>query len=48
VMFHEFGHLVGLAHVDDKRQLMYPHTGRPDFEDGDRAGLIALSQLPCG
>jgi len=49
VILHELGHLVGLDHVDDPHELMYP---RPtvlgdDFADGDRRGLAALSSGPC-
>ncbi|QYJ05527.1 matrixin family metalloprotease [Nocardioides panacisoli] len=48
VVLHEFGHLVGLGHVDDPEQLMY-HGGTPalQFRDGDRAGLAAAGQGPC-
>jgi hypothetical protein len=49
VVLHELGHLVGLDHVTDPRELMYP---RPtvlayDFADGDLRGLAALSGGPC-
>lgn len=44
VILHELGHLMGLAHVRDPAQLMYPettdHTTRPTmFAAGDLAGL---------
>ena len=45
VLLHELGHLVGLAHVSDARQLMYPTSGstQPDgYGPGDLAGLYQL------
>ena len=47
VVAHELGHLVGLAHVDDQRQLMFPRAGASTFGDGDLAGLAALGRGPC-
>ncbi|MCF6743419.1 matrixin family metalloprotease [Blastococcus sp. KM273128] len=49
VVLHELGHLVGLAHVDDDRELMYPEArpAVPDLADGDRTGLSALGRGPC-
>ncbi len=46
---HELGHLLGLAHVDDERQLMYPHAahGPVDWGGGDRRGLAALGAGGC-
>lgn len=48
VMLHELGHLVGLAHVNDKTQVMYP-TAEPlaHYSAGDRAGLAILGSGPC-
>jgi hypothetical protein len=49
VVLHELGHLVGLDHVSDPTQLMYPE-GQPgvvDFADGDLTGLSALGAGPC-
>ena len=46
---HELGHLVGLAHVDDPRQLMYPHARSlvSTFGNGDLTGLAALGNGTC-
>jgi len=43
-LLHEVGHLVGLDHVDDPEQLMYPYplAGIAEFGDGDLLGLAAL------
>lgn len=43
-LLHEVAHLVGLDHVDDRDQLLYPYPlpGPAAFGDGDRAGLAAL------
>jgi hypothetical protein len=40
---------VGLAHVDDATQLMYPEARRQvsDFADGDLTGLAPLGSGPC-
>jgi hypothetical protein len=46
---HELAHLVGLAHVNDPQQLMYP-SARPlvtNLGSGDRAGLAALGSGTC-
>ena len=44
VVLHELGHLVGLDHVDDPRQLMAPTPGFGEvvLGEGDRAGLAAV------
>ncbi len=44
VLLHELGHLLGLDHVEDPRQLMAPTPGFGEvlFGDGDRAGLQAV------
>jgi hypothetical protein len=49
IVLHELGHLVGLAHVDDPEQLMYPEADRfdRDFAAGDLTGLAALGRGPC-
>lgn len=43
-MLHELGHLVGLDHVEDPGQLMYPYAGdgAGQLGAGDRAGLAAV------
>jgi hypothetical protein len=48
IVDHEFGHLVGLAHVDDPGELMYSHNvGRTTYGPGDREGLADLGGIPC-
>lgn len=50
VILHELGHLVGLAHVADKTQVMHPGYPEPPlvhYSDGDRAGLAQLGAVPC-
>lgn len=44
VVLHELGHAVGLGHVADPAQVMYPQVkgGYADLAAGDRAGLQAL------
>lgn len=41
---HELGHAVGLDHVDERSEVMYPVLAHPatDFGAGDRAGLTLL------
>jgi hypothetical protein len=50
-LLHEIGHLLGLGHVDDPAQLMYPVVRTPPMQDyqwGDREGmrLVGAGQ-PC-
>jgi hypothetical protein len=49
IVLHELGHVVGLAHVDDPTQLMYPavQPGVYEFAAGDRAGLARLGTGVC-
>jgi len=46
VILHELGHIVGLAHVDDRAQLMYRESseGVVAFAAGDTAGLRQLGR----
>ncbi|GAB3560945.1 hypothetical protein GCM10027405_11750 [Arthrobacter alkaliphilus] len=48
VIQHELGHVVGLDHVDDPIQLMYPEIGAPDgLAAGDLNGLYKLHTALC-
>ncbi len=47
-VLHELAHLVGLDHVDDRGELMYPTGGRFEWGPGDLAGLQELGQGGCG
>lgn len=48
IAMHELGHLVGLAHVEDERELMdAQNRGQLDFGPGDRRGLALLGQGRC-
>ena len=48
IIDHEFGHLVGLDHVDDSGELMYAdNIGRRDWGPGDLAGLSRLGRGGC-
>ncbi|MBU8867968.1 matrixin family metalloprotease [Paenarthrobacter aromaticivorans] len=48
VMQHELGHVMGLDHVGDPVQLMYPEIGAPDgLAAGDLNGLHLLASAPC-
>jgi hypothetical protein len=49
VVVHELGHVLGLAHVRSKAQLMHPQT-QPDItslQAGDERGLAALGRAGC-
>jgi hypothetical protein len=49
IVAHELAHLVGLSHVDDPTQLMYPEAQQDvtDFGAGDRTGLTRLGSGLC-
>ncbi len=49
IVLHELGHLIGLGHVDDEAQLMFPEARRevPDFAAGDLTGLAVLGAGVC-
>lgn len=49
VVEHELAHVVGLGHVGDQRQLMYPETDLKvfDYQAGDRRGLAMVGDGPC-
>lgn len=47
VVLHELGHLVGLAHVRDARELMAGESTRLGFGPGDRRGLARLGAGRC-
>ena len=48
VLQHELGHVLGLDHTDDQRQLMYArYDGQDGFGKGDVNGLKRLHDVPC-
>jgi Matrixin len=49
IVLHELGHVLGLGHVTDAKQLMYPEgqPGVTDFGAGDLAGLATLGRGAC-
>jgi hypothetical protein len=52
LVMHELGHLVGLHHVEDTREVMYHNTdggrvGNATWGNGDLAGLAALGTGDC-
>ena len=47
VVMHELGHVLGLAHVQDEHQLMYPSLTRTTYGPGDIRGLEVLGEIPC-
>ena len=49
VLLHELGHLVGLAHISDRGEVMFPRSSAKvtTFGPGDLSGLAALGRGPC-
>ncbi len=48
IAMHELGNVLGLDHVDDTREIMYPTEGHTDdLGPGDRTGLRILGSGPC-
>lgn len=48
IVDHEFGHVVGLDHVDDRGELMYPESiGVTTYGPGDLKGLALLGNVDC-
>lgn len=48
VILHELSHVMGLEHVDDHRQLMFPEIGTPEgLAAGDLNGLYKLAGALC-
>jgi hypothetical protein len=48
VLMHELGHVVGLDHVTDASQLMYPAaTGVTEWGEGDLEGLALAGAGAC-
>jgi len=48
ILLHEFGHVLGLAHVSSSAELMYDGPGdRFDYGRGDLEGLRRLGRGPC-
>jgi len=48
IVDHEFGHVVGLDHVEDPGELMYKsNLGQTDYGPGDLEGMARLGSIPC-
>lgn len=48
VVMHELGHVLGLGHVHDRTQIMYPQAhGQTKYGAGDLAGLARLGDGGC-
>lgn len=48
VVDHEFGHLVGLDHVEDPDELMHAEGSALRYGPGDLEGLARIGRSPCG
>jgi hypothetical protein len=48
VALHEIGHLLGLGHSDQERDVMYPTTSVHDLTSRDRRTTMLLYSLPPG
>ena len=49
IILHELGHLLGLGHIDDPSQLMYPRvqSSVTSFQAGDLTGLALMGSGSC-
>ncbi|GAB2982957.1 matrixin family metalloprotease [Nocardioides montaniterrae] len=47
VVMHELGHVLGLAHVKDRNQIMYPSISALSYGAGDLRGLQILGDIDC-
>lgn len=48
ILVHEFGHVLGLAHVHSRRELMnVDNNGQTELGPGDREGFRRVGQGPC-
>lgn len=48
IIMHEFGHIIGLDHVNDKKEIMNPvENGFTTWGPRDRAGLKFMGEGPC-
>lgn len=47
ILNHEFAHLVGLGHVDDRGELMNPTPSQLSYGPGDLEGLASLGDIEC-